>query len=165
MRRETEKGLNRTATLKVPKQDEYYRVKGDYSRYSELDQTFKVLITESKRNEIKRMIGSAFLCILKQETFRKIINRQSWHRTNEDNRRLVLELRRHKVFKQFYKLKDDDFMQIARSVTFSEYKEGDIVQKEFDPIKCFNIILRGQLRFEERNKFITDWNWAKTLEK
>lgn len=95
-----------------------------------VEQPFFEILTESRKNEIKRMIGYAFLNILKQITFRNILNRQPWHRTDEDNFRLVNELKRHNVFKKFTKLKNEDFQQISRSLKYLELYENKILQNE-----------------------------------
>lgn len=131
----------------------------------EVNEEFKVILTESKINEIKRVVGSAFLNILKQTTFRKIIKRQTWHRSAEDNRRLVDELKRQEVFKKFWKLKDEDFLQMARQVTYQEIAENKELHREQEPVKNFYILLRGRMGFEERNPLIKNWEWAKKAEK
>lgn len=84
--------------------------------YENVDQSMVQILTESRKNEIKRIIGQAFLDILKQLTFQSILSRQPWHRTEEDNLRLVNELKRQSVFKKFYKLRNEDFFQMAKSI-------------------------------------------------
>ena len=66
----------------------------EVNEYNEANDTMKVILTDSKKYEIKRMIGWAFHLILKQIAFRKIIDRPPWYRTKQDNHRLFKELKK-----------------------------------------------------------------------
>ena len=51
--------------------------------------SFFSLLTESKKNEVKREIGEAILNILKQTTIKLILKKQSYQRTEKDIDRLT----------------------------------------------------------------------------
>ena len=125
-----------------------------------IDVRFQQLLMDSKSEEIKRLIGQAFLDILKQITFRRIIGMPFRYRSDEDNRKLFVILKKQQVFKQFYKLRDEDFVQLSRLVQYKEIQSNRILHSENEPMDKYYIVLRGKLTFYQRNPDIKDWDWA-----
>lgn len=122
---------------------------------------FFSLLTESKKNEIKRMIGSALLNILKQVTIRIILRKQLYQRTEEDVQRLVRLLKSQVVFKKFHKMGEDDYRELTKYITYHEVVRGEAVITEGEKVQSFYVVLRGRANAHQRNPQIHRWAWAK----
>lgn len=123
----------------------------------------KQLLTESRKNEIKRQIGQAFLDILKQLTIKKIIGRKISRRTDWETQQLISLIRGQDVFRKQRLLKENDMRQIAKSLTYLELNEGDHVWRYGDPAEYYYIVLRGKVSVEQPNEKVKEWSWVKEV--
>lgn len=121
------------------------------------------ILTESKRNEIKRMIGNAFMTILMQITIKIILRKQSYQRSEWEINTLVKLLKRQRIFKKFPKMADDDdFRELTKYLSYKEVRadENKFVIEENDLVENYFIILRGRVKGHQRNPKLAQWEWA-----
>ena len=83
------------------------------------EQKFAKQISDSKKQEIKRMIGFAVLNHLKMRTIRIILLKEPGERSSWENRQLIAILKGQECLRSLRKLKDTGLRQL---IDFMEYK-------------------------------------------
>lgn len=115
-----------------------------YSGQGLINQTqMAIILTESKKNEIKNQIGQAFLDILKKATIRIILQKESVKRTEEEIDRIIKLLKGFEFFQSNKKLSYCDYRDLAQMMTYKEYEPDSIIYDFDQSADNFFVVLNG----------------------
>ena len=117
------------------------------------------MLTESKQNEIKQRIGEVFYKLLYLSTIKQIICLQPYVRNDKQIEKVAAYLKGFPAFRQYPKLTNSDFRELAQCLTFKKFDNKEIVYNVGDRPENVYFVLKGNVSLKCQNPLLLRWDW------